>query len=199
MPAPLPPSSTTCVDCNTAAGSAIPAQSSTCQTCPTTPAGNVGPVGPQGPAGANGADGTDGVDAYTYTSGFQQPAVGVNLTIGVDNSMWMAVGQVIFIVGGGYYSVINVPSSVSVTIQNLGYTGNAVAGAAIAFNAKVSPGGIKGEDGSIVQLSSVFYYNGDPNNVITATRPAICYAADGAIWLKTGAGTTNTGWEQLVI
>lgn len=36
----------------------------------------------------------------------------------------------------------------------------------------------------------------NPNGIITATRPAFAYDNAGAIWIKTGEGTTNTGWEQ---
>jgi hypothetical protein len=40
------------------------------------------------------------------------------------------------------------------------------------------------------------FITGNPNGAQTATRPALAYDAAGAIWVKTGAGTTNTGWEQ---
>lgn len=36
----------------------------------------------------------------------------------------------------------------------------------------------------------------NPNNVQTATRPAIAYDSAGATWIKTGSGTNSTGWEQ---
>lgn len=36
----------------------------------------------------------------------------------------------------------------------------------------------------------------DPNGVVSATRPAIAYDNAGAVWIKTGSGTNNTGWEQ---
>jgi len=37
-----------------------------------------------------------------------------------------------------------------------------------------------------------------PNAAVTATRPAIYYTAQGSVWVKTGAGATNTGWEQII-
>lgn len=36
----------------------------------------------------------------------------------------------------------------------------------------------------------------DPNSVQTATRPAICYGGDNSVWIKTGSGTNDTGWER---
>jgi hypothetical protein len=44
----------------------------------------------------------------------------------------------------------------------------------------------------------VFFGTGDPNGVVTATRPAVFYTALGAYWIKTGVGTNNTGWEQII-
>lgn len=46
--------------------------------------------------------------------------------------------------------------------------------------------------------TELFFGSGDPNTVVTATRPALFYSADGAVWIKTGIGTNNTGWEQLI-
>ena len=46
--------------------------------------------------------------------------------------------------------------------------------------------------------TEVFFGSGDPNGVQTATRPAIFYSADGALWTKTNAGSNNTGWVTIV-
>lgn len=40
------------------------------------------------------------------------------------------------------------------------------------------------------------FITGDPNGVVTATRPALAYDADGHLWFKTNTGSNNTGWEQ---
>lgn len=45
---------------------------------------------------------------------------------------------------------------------------------------------------------SVYFGTGDPNGVVTATRPAAFYTANGDWWIKTTAGTTNTGWTQII-
>lgn len=42
------------------------------------------------------------------------------------------------------------------------------------------------------------FITGNPNGATTATRPALAYDAAGAFWVKTGSGSTNTGWEQRI-
>jgi hypothetical protein len=44
--------------------------------------------------------------------------------------------------------------------------------------------------------AALYFVDGDPNGVVTATRPAQAYDAAGNWWLKTNSGTNNTGWEQ---
>jgi hypothetical protein len=44
----------------------------------------------------------------------------------------------------------------------------------------------------------VFFGSGNPNGVVTGTRPAVFYTAAGAYWIKTSSGTNNTGWEQVI-
>lgn len=55
------------------------------------------------------------------------------------------------------------------------------------------PGPAGSGAGATVQVS------GDPNGVVTATTPAIGYdEPNGAVWVKTGVGSTNTGWVKLI-
>lgn len=42
----------------------------------------------------------------------------------------------------------------------------------------------------------LYFTDGDPNGVVSATRPAQAYDAAGNVWIKTSAGNNNTGWEQ---
>ena len=96
----------------------------------------------QGPAGD---DGAAGINAFTLTSGnFTQPAIGSSVTVSVVSSAWIAVGQSIYVAGGGYYTVSSVPNSTSVVLTNSGYVGSAVAGVVIASGASVVPGGVIG-------------------------------------------------------
>lgn len=119
-----------------------------CSECPESEAAANIP-GPQGDTGAAGANGTDGVNAFTVlTAQFVQPAADANVTVDVEDSTWMGVGQYLFCVTGGYYQVVTKPTSTSVQLKNLGYTGNAAPTTVIASASQISPGGIKGEDGS---------------------------------------------------
>lgn len=126
-----------------------PSSDCECQPCPDVGSGSQGapgPVGPTGPAGSNGSDGTDAFS--TTTAGFTMPAVSGSVTITVDDSEWMAVGQVVYVTGAGYFSVNSTPTTTSASLTNLGYTGNVVPTTNVAGSKKVSPGGVKGNTGS---------------------------------------------------
>ena len=58
------------------------------------------------------------------SASFMTPDIGSNVTVSVQNSQWIARGSTILIQGAGAYMVISVPSTTSITVQNLGSTGN---------------------------------------------------------------------------
>jgi len=106
--------------------------------------------GPKGDTGAAGADGNNGVSAYALTTAaFTVPAVSSNVTIDVSNSSWMIPGEPIFIQNAGFYDVVSKPSNASVTVKNLGYTGNAAPTTVIAMLQLLGPTGLKGTDGTV--------------------------------------------------
>ncbi len=53
---------------------------------------------------------------------------------------------------------------------------------------------------SLTAIAAQTFYTeaADPNGVITATRPALCYAGNNTLWKKTGPGTNDTGWEPII-
>jgi len=135
--------------------------------------------GATGAAGADGADGADGVDSFTtLTSGFTMPAVDANVVIQVVDSTWMGAGQKIFIEGAGYFDFVSSTSSTNATVTNLGYTGNASPTDVIAALGKVSPGGVKGEDGA----------DGDPANIPLTTKGDIL-TRDATSEVRVAVGT----------
>lgn len=114
--------------------------SSCCAPCPTTETVNV--PGIQGDPGTDGIDGTDGVNAYTVTTvDFVTPAIGFTVPITVAVNTWCVVGENIFIGGAGVYQVTVISGTTGLTVKNLGYVGNTVAGVNIVSGAGVTPSG----------------------------------------------------------
>lgn len=99
------------------------------------------------------SNGVNGKNIWTITTAnFTQPLAGNQVTIFVSSTQQLSnqgfgVGQVIYIETGGYYEVISIASLTSMTIENLGYTGNAAPASNIASGSKVSPGGLIGPTG----------------------------------------------------
>lgn len=105
--------------------------------------------GPAGAAGADGADGTDGLNAYTATTAnFIMPAAAATVNVAVAESAWATVGQVVFVQTAGHMTVTAKPDATHLTLQNLGYTGNAAALTNIPATSTISPGGLQGPTGA---------------------------------------------------
>lgn len=84
--------------------------------------------------------------AYTFTSAqFTQSTSPITLT--VVSTQWMAVGAIIFIQTAGYYSIQNILSSTTMSVQNLGYSGNAPIGEILPPSLMVMSSGIEGPTG----------------------------------------------------
>jgi len=99
--------------------------------------------------GTDGDDGDDGLNAFTTTTaGFVMPALDATVNVAVTSSIFAAVGQNVFVTTAGTLQVTDKPDGTTLTLKNLGYTGNAAAATNIATAQQVSPGGIKGADGN---------------------------------------------------
>lgn len=110
---------------------------SPCVPCCSTPVTTNIP----GVEGAAGADGDPGVNAFSILQvGFTAAGVGTGQTLTVDNSSWMAVGQIIVVDGPVHLIVVSTPSTTQVVCTELGYAGDVVG--AIAALAKISPAGV---------------------------------------------------------
>lgn len=117
-----------------------------CTQTPTVKYQIPGSKGETGAAGTNGSDGTNAVTALTLA--FTMPAIAGTDTADVGDSTWMVVGQPLFVETLGTLEVTAKPAATQVTLENLGYNGNAPAGTVAAPAALVAPGGWKGEDGT---------------------------------------------------
>jgi hypothetical protein len=101
-----------------------------------------------GPTGNTGAGGSNGVNAFTITTAtFVLPAAMGTVTLLVGSSLWMAVGQNLFVSDGtnvGNFKVVSFPSATAVLVQWLNYSGDAATGTTFAANATVTPSGLVG-------------------------------------------------------
>lgn len=130
---------------------AIPKQADCCTPCDSSAPGGGTPIpGPQGPAGTNGANGADGINSFTTLTGnFTVPAVGLTQVANVVNSQWAVIGQIVALNGGGNgFQVTAKPSAIQVTLQNLGYPSNQIAGTVVPLGNQLGPGGEQGDTGA---------------------------------------------------
>lgn len=126
----------------------LPAPKDCCQQCSDEPIVENIP-GPKGDPCTPCEDGAPGDNAFTQlTAPFVQPPVGNTVTVDVAASGWAAIGQNLFIRGGGYYELISKPSATQLTIENLGYADNAPPTTVVTTASRVSPSGPKGQDGT---------------------------------------------------
>lgn len=108
-----------------------------CTPCCTTPQS----VDIPGPEGSN---------AFTFTTAdFIVPPLGNQVTVSVQDSTWMAVGQTVFIEGAGQFTVIAKPTDQSVTLEYQNITANTASGNTISSGAEVSASAVAtdGDDG----------------------------------------------------
>ena len=118
--------------------------------------GQSGFSGARGASGFSGNSGYSGGSAAAFSitsSSFVMPSSGGNVTINVTDSTWISIGQVVYIETAGYFLVLSTPTTTSVQIQNLGYSGNAVG--TIANTQQLSPGGLQGASGATGSSSTI--------------------------------------------
>jgi len=94
-------------------------------------------------------DGDDGQNAFTDLAlAFTVPDAATPDIAEVDNSDWAVVGQVVFLEGAGYFTVVSKPDSTHVELDNTDYPGNAADGTIIPVDSHLGPAGLKGTDGT---------------------------------------------------
>lgn len=97
--------------------------------------------------GEDGVDGVDGTDALAYTTltnSFTQPASSSSVSVVVGDTNFMAVGEVVYVSGGGYYSVASITDATHASLTNLGYSVNTAAAATVGAGGKIVAGGVEG-------------------------------------------------------
>lgn len=110
--------------------------SSPCVPCCDTPL-SVAVPGPEGP---NGTAGTNGVNAFSVTTDLvTNPGPGNQVQVFLDTTAWMVVGQIVVFAGPETYRVVSIGSSISATLEYLGYAGDL--GGNSIIGTQVSPSG----------------------------------------------------------
>jgi len=179
-----------------------------CTPCDDVPVTNV--PGPTGSTGAAGAAGADGVNAYTTTTAaFTMPAAAATVSVAVEDTSWIGVGQYLFIVGAGIMEVTAVVDSNTLTLENSGAAINAAAATVIALGKKVSPSGPEGTatfsgtaaggdlTGTYVNPTlAIPVVKGDLLTGNAATRQLLNVGADGTSLRADSAQATGLKWEK---
>ena len=155
-------------------------------------------AGPQGQPGTNGTNGTDGVSSFTLlTLPFTMPAEGANATATVEDTSWIASGEVLYLQSVGYLEAQTITNATQVVLKNLEvtatleYTGNVAPGTVAALGNKLSVGGLQGPAGaSGLPLTT----RGDlvVRDATTNVRLPV-----GAANTVLGSDGTDPGWTQV--
>ena len=155
-------------------------------------------AGPQGQPGTNGTNGTDGVSSFTLlTLPFTMPAEGANATATVEDTSWIASGEVLYLQSVGYLEAQTITNATQVVLKNLedtatlAYTANVAPGTVAALGNKLSVGGLQGPAGaSGLPLTT----RGDLVVRDAATNVRLPVGAANTVL---GSDGTDPGWTQV--
>lgn len=130
------------------------------------------------------------------TASFVQPAVLANVTISVVSTTGFTVGETVYIVGGGTYTISSIVPTTSMTVTNTGAQGNFAPGVIVPKSAAVSPPGSLQPDfvacgivpGDVIVVSD---NNGNfqQRNVVSVLNNTVTH--DGSPVSLTGLGVNN--------
>lgn len=121
--------------------------------------------------------GGSGQSAFTLTTaGFTVPAINGTVAVTVVATSPFNVDQVLHLESAGYYQVTAIASGTAMTLRNLGYSGNAAESASIATGKKVSPGGLKGVDGTNAYSTTTASFT------MPLSGQTVTVAVDGNAW-----------------
>jgi microcystin-dependent protein len=155
--------------------------------------GPIGPSGQPGPQGPPGPQGVSGAAAYTIlTQDFTIPAN--QGTAFVQNAGALAVGLVVYVAGGAYFSVVTInTTNNSVLLSNMQLPGGAPVGTVIPTGSTVSgtgPVGPQGVQGPVGPQGPQGLMGTAPTGAIfmwpTMTAPGGYVNADGTAYSQTG-------------
>jgi hypothetical protein len=120
------------------------------------------------------------LDFSTTTSSFTQPAVNSSQTVTVSTSNYLVAGDIVRISTGGYYSVASVVSSTSLSLTNLGRSGNA------AVSSTVAAGTLSFASPSYAVTSAAFTQPSSIGGTVTASFTNNATSSWGTSWMTNG-------------
>jgi hypothetical protein len=189
---------------NLTSGATIPAGTKVLSAGAPASAGPQGIQGPQGAVGPTGPAGAVGAASYAvvnHTGGFVQPAVASTVTVTVNNVVPFAVGEGVWVAGGGFYLITDLDTNaLTLTLENLfDFPVNSLAGVVIVDGAKIVASGATGPQGPVGTLPVQTWNFGLPGSY-GWTCPAGVTSVRGKVWGGGGGGsgsasTTNGGHE----
>jgi hypothetical protein len=159
-----------------------------------------------------GANGVNGLNAFTETTAqFTMPNVGSNVTITVSNvspltGLWAVPGQIIFVKNAGYFEVVS-NTATTITITNLGYTGNTAPGTLLITGLPVSPAGLASQGGMLqfnyfnatAGTGSFQLFNGSSQNIAytdyVLSQNGDTIEIDAFIFTNAGGKSSNTSFR----
>jgi len=200
----------------------VPAGTNVAQGSLVSATGAQGPTGVQGPAGTPGTNGAMGPPgpagttvATTTAANYTQPAVNSTVGITLAGVGGVSPGLVLYINGGGYYTVVSVAGSVA-TCQNLGYPINVApgtvvnSGANVGASGPIGPTGVAGPAGSVgptgpagtnaVTLTSAGFTVPPVGSTVVVTVSDASWVVPGQmVWIdQAGGGVGHSGSLQVV-
>lgn len=125
-----------------------------------------------------GVPGPQGNPAYTTsTANYVQPAVLSTVSVPVVLSSWAAIGEMVYVAGGGYYLVSSIPDATHLVLTNTGAAGNASVGSTVVLG-KVTPSGVPG--------------NAFSKTVNDSTTNRVLSSSDAGAYIRMGSASANT-------
>ena len=126
----------------------------------------------------------------TTTAAYMQPAAGATVSVSVNSTALLSIGQPIFVASGGYYTIAAINSAANVvTLLNLNVAGSALAGTMIAAHSNLGNLATTTVTTSFLQPAAMTAVSVSVGSTAFLTPGQTIYIANGGYYSV--AGITN--------